>query len=238
MATTYTTSLRLQKSAEGDTDWDDPIRFNWDALDALAALGQLHVSTAEYPSASLNVRVSAGTIVRLDGSFAAYAGTASYAVGNNATTFLWLDDSAALQSGSGWPGTAHYRLAEVTAASGLVTAIADRRAAHRVAGSASAYLALAGGTMADGADVALGTSTGTKIGTTSSQKLGFFGTTPQTQATAVTALVNSTGGTAGGTISDVGSSFSQSTLNNNLASLTAKVNDILDALKRHGLMAT
>jgi len=40
-------------------------------------------------------------------------------------------------------------------------------------------------------------------------------------------LTDSTTGTAGGTVSDVGASFNQTTLNNNFASITAKLNAIL-----------
>jgi hypothetical protein len=48
------------------------------------------------------------------------------------------------------------------------------------------------GSWADGVNIALGTSTGTQIGTSSSQKLGFFGATPITRPTMGAA-------TAGGT---------------------------------------
>lgn len=43
-------------------------------------------------------------------------------------------------------------------------------------------------------------------------------------------LTDSTTGTPGGAIADVGASFNQATLNNNFASLTTKVNAILQAL--------
>lgn len=42
-------------------------------------------------------------------------------------------------------------------------------------------LALAGGTLTDGANIALGTTTGTQIGTATTQKLAFFGATPVVQ---------------------------------------------------------
>lgn len=44
-----------------------------------------------------------------------------------------------------------------------------------------AYLPLAGGTMNDGANIAFGTTTGTELGTSTSQKIGFFGATPIVQ---------------------------------------------------------
>lgn len=45
-------------------------------------------------------------------------------------------------------------------------------------GGSGSYLPLAGGTMDDGANVALGSTTGTKIGTATTEKLGFFNATP------------------------------------------------------------
>lgn len=46
--------------------------------------------------------------------------------------------------------------------------------------------------------------------------------------TAITALTAATG-TASNTIADVGSSFSQTTLNNNIKSLAAKINEVIAA---------
>jgi hypothetical protein len=50
-------------------------------------------------------------------------------------------------------------------------------------------------------------------------------------------LTDSTSGTAGDTIANVGASFSQATLNNNFASMLTKVNDIRAVLRAAGLMA-
>lgn len=54
------------------------------------------------------------------------------------------------------------------------------------------FLPLAGGTMTDGANIAVGTTTGTKIGTATNQKIGFFNATPVVQQSGdiVTALIN------------------------------------------------
>jgi hypothetical protein len=68
--------------------------------------------------------------------------------------------------------------------------------------------------------------------------IGFFGATPASQALALTPLVSSSSGVASNTISDVGTSFSQSVLNNNFASLAAQVDALIVALKRHGLMGS
>jgi hypothetical protein len=58
----------------------------------------------------------------------------------------------------------------------------------------------------------------------SSGSIGFYGATPRAQATRVGQLTDSTTGSAGSTVTDVGSSFNQATLDNNFASLIAKIN--------------
>jgi hypothetical protein len=66
----------------------------------------------------------------------------------------------------------------------------------------------------DAADIALGTATGTKIGTAANQKIGFFGTTPVVQRAHIV--------DADGT----------------LVSVTAQFNDLLVALEDLGLLAS
>lgn len=58
------------------------------------------------------------------------------------------------------------------------------------------------------------------------------------QQSAIASLTDSSGGTPGDTIADVPAAYSEATLANQLASLTAKVNAILTALRAHGLIAT
>lgn len=53
---------------------------------------------------------------------------------------------------------------------------------------------------------------------------------------AITALTDSTGGTANNTLEAVGGSYSQSVVANNFADLAAKVNEIRTALVNHGLI--
>lgn len=53
----------------------------------------------------------------------------------------------------------------------------------------------------------------------------------KTEIVALVALTDSSGGTAGNTIADVPGSYTEATLANQLASLTAKVNAIIAALK-------
>jgi hypothetical protein len=53
----------------------------------------------------------------------------------------------------------------------------------------------------------------------------------KTQVAALATLTDSSGGTAGATIVDVPASYTEATLANQLASLTAKVNGLITALK-------
>lgn len=79
------------------------------------------------------------------------------------------------------------------------------------------------------------TTTGMKIGTGTTQKLGFFNATPVTQRTNIGAITDSTGGTPGTSVDDVGSSFDQSTLNDNFATLVQKMNAVEQVLQDLGL---
>lgn len=55
-------------------------------------------------------------------------------------------------------------------------------------------------------------------------------TAAATGGAAIVALTDSTGGTPGNTIADVPGSYTEATLANQLSSLTAKVNEIIDAI--------
>jgi len=78
------------------------------------------------------------------------------------------------------------------------------------------------GAGADG-DLILGLGT-TGIELDGAGKIGMYGAAMVAQGTDPGALTDSTGGTADGTLADVGASYSQSTLNNNFADLAAKIN--------------
>jgi hypothetical protein len=93
----------------------------------------------------------------------------------SATNYLYLDltNSGALTvNTTGFPSTAHVRMAIVVAGGSNITSISDARIAFQVVGA-----------FADGVNLTFGTTTGTQIGTTANQKLGFFGKTPITQPT-------------------------------------------------------
>jgi len=64
-----------------------------------------------------------------------------------------------------------------------------------------------------------------------------FGATPAAQSADITAFGDTTGGTAGGAIGDVGPAFDQNILNDNLASLAEYVNAWRDDQRSFGFMA-
>jgi hypothetical protein len=174
MSNTYTPAIQLAKPATGDRSWDVAMNGNSTLLDALTPVGGLSVSTAETPSASLNVRVAGGQFVDQSGTVQTYAGTASQAVAATSTKVLYLDGTAswALTVAASYPATPHVRLGTVVTGSATITSIADNRQAFTVCGS-----------VADGVNITLGTVTGTQIGTAVGQKLAFFGKTPVVQPT-------------------------------------------------------
>lgn len=238
MATTYTTNVRLQKPAAADRHWDVPLNANADYLDGLAAVGGLSVTTAEVPSASLNCRIAAGAYLKANGTVGVYAG-GSLTLPASVTTYVWLTDAGVLSSGTAWPTTPNLPLAKVQAGVSTITQITDARIPYQSVGANTAFVSKAGDTV-NGTLQVSNPSTGTPAFSVDpvGGLIGFFGTTPATQAARVTALTDSTGGTAGTMLSNVGTSFSQATLNNNFASLAATVNALVAALKRHGLMSS
>ena len=135
MATTYTPNVKLGKPAVADRGWNVPLDANSDLLDALAPVGGLCVSPAEVPSASLNIRVAAGFFPKSDGSEGAYAGTSSYALGDNASWCLYLDASGNLTSNATFPATSHIKLAVVVTAGALIQSITDRRQTANLCGN-------------------------------------------------------------------------------------------------------
>jgi hypothetical protein len=239
MSTSYTPAIGLSKPASGDRTWDVPILASLDTLDALAPLGGLSVGLAENPSASLNVKVSAGSYRKADGTVGTYAGTSSQATTTATTNYVFLTDAGVLTvNTTGFPATSHVRLATVVAGATTITSITDARISLASLG-VTVYLALSGGTFADAGGVVTvgtGTTNGTKIGGSAADKIGYWGAGPVVQpsgasqaalgASTAATLTDSTTGTAGATIGDVGASFSQATLNSIHASLTSQINKL------------
>jgi len=87
-------------------------------------------------------------------------------------------------------------------------------------------------------NIVSGTGAGTKIGTSASQKLGFFDKTPVVQPAAANqaALTNSTGGTADGTLAAVSGSGADTDINNNFTELHTLLTEIRTALVNLGLI--
>jgi len=182
MSTTYTPNLQLGQPAAGDRTWNTPLNANTTTLDGLAPIGGLAVTSTEVPSATLNIKISAGQYVQQDGTIGTYAGTASQAITATSTQVLYLDlpNSGALTVAVSFPSTAHVRLATVVASSSTITSITDARVTCTVIGS-----------FLDGINWTFGTSTGTQIGTSTTQKLGFYGATPVVQQTLGAATASS-----------------------------------------------
>lgn len=184
MSNTYTPNIQLAMPAPGDRTWNVPVNANAHVLDALAPVGALAVTSTEVPSATLNVTVAAGAYVAQGGAIGTYAGTSSRTMTTGVTNYVFLDLTAAgalTVNTSGFPTTAHVRLATVVAGASTITSITDARTAFNVAGS-----------YADGVNLTFGTTTGTQIGTSSSQKLGFFGATPVVRPTMGAATAGAT----------------------------------------------
>ena len=146
-----------------------------ETLDGLAPVGALAVTTTEVPSATLRVAVAGGNYVQQDGTVATYAGVSSTTLTSSSTSYLYLDltaSGALVVSTVGWPTTAHVRLATVATTSSTISTIIDARVAFNVIGS-----------FLDGVNLTFGLTTGTQIGTATTQKLGFYGATPVVQQT-------------------------------------------------------
>ena len=119
-----------------------------------------------------------------------------------------------------------------------IAQVVDERVQCSVAGTGLGFVLKAGDTMTGPLTVASpGSGTPLVAADSVNRLIGFFGTVPASQAPALNPLSGSPG-TASDTLADVGGSFSQAVLNNNFASLSAKVDAVIAALKRHGLMGS
>lgn len=84
--------------------------------------------------------------------------------------------------------------------------------------------------IADAKNIVLGTTTGTKIGTATSQKIGFWNATPVVQPSGTGETVGFTAGSGTG-VNDA------STFTGNIGSTAYRINDIVKALKQAGILA-
>jgi hypothetical protein len=235
----HTTNAMLIKPATAQRNWDVAVNANADSLDGMSTIGQLLVTPSEIPSSTLNVRITAGSYSKADGTVGSYAGIASFGLSASSTTFLWLSDSGQLNTGVAFPTTAHVRLAQVVTGAFAVQSITDQRLGPRTTGTGLGFVLKAGDAMTGTLSiVAPGTGTSVLAVDPNAHTIGFFGVTPATQATVLAPLTNSSNGSASSTIVDVGASFSQGNINNNFATLTTTVNTLIATLKRHGLMSS
>lgn len=185
MAITYTSNVAFEKPAKSDRYWNTSAEQWIDVLDVMPSVGGLMVSSLERPSTSLYINISSGPFRFSSGVAGEFSGSTSVSVPNNQTVVVYLDGAGNPSYGSAYPSTAHIRLATVTAAGGVITSVVDNRVVHGMLGTdATPYLPLSGGTLEEGADIATGTTMGTKLGTSSSQKLGFWGASPVVRPTA------------------------------------------------------
>lgn len=239
MATTYTTNARLQKPATADRNWDVVLNSNTDALDASSPIGGLATTTAETPSTTLNVRVAPGTFIAPDGTLGGFAGLGAIAVPASTTTYLWLNAAGTIIQGLAFPSTAHVRLAQIISGTNSIAQVIDQRVCYSAQGSGLGFVLKTGDTIT-GPLIVANPTTGASLATMNplAASIGFFGVSPNTQAPALIPLTDSTAGTASNTIQNVGTTFAQGVLNNNFASLTAQINALTAALKRHGLMSS
>jgi hypothetical protein len=182
LSTTYTSNTKLGQPALSDTGWSTPLNNNCTTLDGLAPVGALCVTLHEVPSSSLNVAVAAGSYIQQDGTIGTYAGSSSQAITASSTKVLYLDltASGALTVAASYPATAHVRLATVVAGSSMITSVTDNRQSFNICGS-----------FLDGINWTFGSTNGTQIGTATTQKIGFYGTTPVVQQTGGAATASS-----------------------------------------------
>jgi hypothetical protein len=262
MSTSYSTNARFQTPAPADLNWNTAINANMAFLDGVQAIGGLCCVPTETPSTTLDVQISAGSYHKATGAVGTYAGGTT-AVTASATNYLWLTDAGVLTlNTTGFPTSSPIvQLAVVVAGSATITTVTDSRIAYGSATTTS-YLPLSGGTLsgsltvlagttaiqamtvggdvtiADTHNLILNTGTGTKIGTATSQKLGFWNATPiiQPAGSAQAALTDSTTGTAGTTVNDGTGTYSQTITNNNNATILALLGAIRTALVNAGLM--
>jgi hypothetical protein len=226
MSITPTQNVGLAKLAKNFLDWHLPTNANLDLLDAQAAVGGLGVKTAEDPSASLNVVVGAAGYLNPNGTVGTVAASTA-AMTASATNYIYMTTAGAIVvNTSGWPGSSIYRIAQVIAGATTITAIADARVFLSPSGPGSGFLLLAGGTMADGAAIVAGTTTGLKIASAPAQFLAFWGATPAAQPSGASQAAVGTLATRTVTLVTVGATNTadqSATINSNEAALAAQV---------------
>lgn len=236
MSTNQTTNARLYKPSAAERHWDVPLNANADFLDGMSAIGRLLATPAESPSTSLNVRVTAGAFLKSDGTLVEFSGAISFTLPASTNSCLWLSDAGELHASAGYPSLPHVRLARASTGPTSVTSLTDERVCALSA--LSADTASGGGGGASGlrslSSFVVASSSGLSALTVEPEvpALGFFGVAPESQAPRVLPLEDGSTGLAADAVGPVGSI----PIDNNFATLAAKINALIEVLQRHGLM--
>lgn len=138
------------------------------------------------------------------------------------------------------PATDYLRLGAHDGTNALIDAVGGGLLL-KVSGTTEMTLATGSLTAKEAFDLVFGTTTGTKLGTATTQKIGFWNTTPVVQpaAAAQAALTDSSGGSDDGTIEAVGNTMAgdvSGAINNNFSELHTLVTAIRTALVNTGII--
>lgn len=227
MTILYTTNIGLRKPPQNYPNWYVPLDANRDQIDALAPIGGLACRQSEFPSTTLNVRLGAGTFRKPDGTLGSVS-SSTQGLTASATNYLYLNSSYAVAvSTTSFPGSGAYvPIATVLTGSTTIISVTDSRLCYMAVGAGTGYLPSSGGTLSDGANIALGTTTGTEFGTATNQLIGFYGATPIVQRTNAAQAAISTLSMGGASVAVIGNTTSvdqASNLNGNFASINGQL---------------
>ena len=139
------------------------------------------------------------------------------------------NDGTGAHNTTGTQPAGSVKLGTATTAGGVVTAVDTSVASGRQekgVAAANVFLKDSDQTLSDGTDIAVGTSSGTKIGTSTSQKLGFFNATPIVQPAALTQTYSTADATLSAYTSDPESSAYTGIDNTNGSAVYATVADL------------
>jgi hypothetical protein len=248
MATHRTPKGDFRYWDRGDREWHVQMAETCLQLEADRPATDLRVTIPESEraagSSTLHVKVAEGYYALPDGRFGHHGGDPLFLLAASSVNYLFLDSSGVLTvnqtgmpgDGGGAPAAAvHTPLAVATTDAATVLGVEDRRIGVR-AGGTVAVLSVGGGAFDDAAGVVTvetGTTNGTMFGAGATSKFALRGKAPialpaganqAAAGAAPAALVDSTGGTANGTVVAVSGSGADATINDNFADLIAKVN--------------
>lgn len=167
------------------------------------------------------------------------ANTLAYASGTNVPAYIGVSTSGVLTYNTAAAGTVDTDISGWTArltvgpssaafAAGTPLTINDTTAS--TSATTGCLIILGGMGIGDGKNIGLGTTTGTIIGTSNSQKLGLWGVSPVVQP-------NGTGNTTTSAAGSTTNVFTNTTFTGGIGSTAYTVGDVVKALKQLGAMA-